>query len=45
MRKHWYEVLADSGETMRIYFERQPRPRKNKSRWWLFSVGESNGAG
>ena len=45
VRKHWYEVHADSGETMRIYFERQPRSRKNKSRWWLFSVGESNGAG
>ena len=38
VRKHWYEVLTDSGETMTIYFERQPRVRSNKSRWWLFTV-------
>ena len=38
VRKHWFEVLTDSGETMKIYFERQPRSRKNKDRWWLFTI-------
>ena len=41
VRKHWFEVLTDSGETMKIYFERQARSRKNKSRWWLFTVGKA----
>jgi phosphoribosylglycinamide formyltransferase-1 len=48
VRKHWYEVLADSGETMKVYFERQPRSRRSKSRWWLFTVdmpGEPDGSG
>ena len=48
VRKHWYEVLTDSGETMTIYFERQPRVQSNKSRWWLFTVNkpqESGGSG
>ena len=38
VRKHWFEVLTDSGETMKIYFERQARSRGNRSRWWLFTV-------
>ncbi len=38
VRKHWFEVLTDSDETMKIYFERQPRSaKKRKERWWLFS--------
>ena len=41
VRKHWFEVLTDSGEIMKIYFERQPRSRNNKSRWWLFTIGQS----
>ena len=41
VRKHWFEVLTDSGGTMQIYFERQPRSRKNGSRWWLFTIGTS----
>jgi hypothetical protein len=40
VRKHWFEVLTDSGELMKIYFERQRRSRKNIARWWLFSVVE-----
>lgn len=36
VRKHWYEVLTDSGSTMTIYFERQARSRsQRKKRWWL----------
>jgi hypothetical protein len=39
VRKHWFEVLTDSGATMKIYFERQPRSAKQrKDRWWLFST-------
>jgi hypothetical protein len=41
VRKHWFEVLTDSGETMKIYFERQARSRRNKSRWWLFTIDQS----
>ena len=38
VRKHWFEVLTDSGETMKIYFQRQPRSRNNRTRWWLFTI-------
>jgi phosphoribosylglycinamide formyltransferase-1 len=38
VRKHWFEVLTDCGERMKIYFERQPRSRRNKIRWWLFTI-------
>ncbi len=38
VRKHWFEVLTDSGDTMKIYFERQARSRRNKCRWWLFTI-------
>lgn len=38
VRKHWYEVTTDTGQTMKIYFDRQPRARQGKVRWWLFSV-------
>ncbi|HEY3347356.1 MAG TPA: DUF6504 family protein [Nitrospirota bacterium] len=49
VRKHWYEVATTTGETMKIYFERQPQRGKPKApRWWLFSIresGESSSAG
>ena len=38
VRKHWFEVLTDGGDRMKIYFERQPRSRRINSRWWLFIV-------
>jgi phosphoribosylglycinamide formyltransferase-1 len=41
VRKHWFEVLTDSGHTMKIYFERQPRSRRNRSRWWLCTIDKS----
>jgi hypothetical protein len=41
VRKHWFEVETDSGEKMKIYFERQRRSRKNTARWWLFTVEEA----
>lgn len=46
VRKHWYEVAADDGATMKIYFDRQPRRgRGNKEpRWWLFSISGPEGS-
>ncbi|HEY6873005.1 MAG TPA: DUF6504 family protein [Geobacteraceae bacterium] len=38
VRKHWFEVITADGETMKIYFERQPRRGKKGARWWLFSI-------
>jgi len=40
VRKHWYEVAVDNGETMKIYFDRQPRRGRGQKepRWWLFSI-------
>jgi len=39
VRKHWFEVITDSGVKMKIYFERQSRSaKKTKNRWWLFSI-------
>jgi hypothetical protein len=38
VRKHWFEVVTDSDEVMKIYFERQPKGGRNSSRWWLFTV-------
>ena len=40
VRKHWYEVSTVSDGTMKLYFERQPRSRKGRARWWLFSIRE-----
>jgi len=31
-------VLTDSGDTMKIYFQRQPRSGRNRNRWWLFTI-------
>jgi phosphoribosylglycinamide formyltransferase-1 len=38
VRRHWYEVVTVEGETMKLYFVRQPRPGAKGPRWWLFSV-------
>jgi len=38
VRKHWFEVLTDSGDTLKLYFERQLRSGQSKIRWWLFSL-------
>lgn len=38
VRKHWFEVHVDSGQVMKIYFERQPRSGKKSVRWWLYAV-------
>jgi phosphoribosylglycinamide formyltransferase-1 len=40
VRKHWFQVETSSGTRMKIYFERQSRSGRTKSRWWLFSIEE-----
>ncbi len=43
-RKHWFEVVTDSGDTMKIYFERQARSGRSKNRWRLFTIGKTQAA-
>jgi len=39
LRRHWFEILTDTGDVMTVYCERQARNRKRpKSRWWVYSV-------
>ena len=39
LRKHWFEVRTTDGTVMTIYFERQPRSKRDtKKRWWLYSI-------
>lgn len=38
VRKHWYEVVTTSRDTMKIYCDRQPRGGRHVARWWLFSI-------
>ena len=39
LRKHWYRVATEQGVEMTLYFERQPRSkRQGKARWWLYTV-------
>ena len=41
LRKHWYRIRTASGLEMKLYFERQARSgRERTRRWWLFSVTE-----
>lgn len=47
VRKHWFQVLTDSGATLTIYFERQARAG-SRSRWWLYTIdgeGKPEGKG
>lgn len=39
LRKHWWRIRTASALQMTIYFERQPRSkRQSKARWWLYTV-------
>ena len=42
LRKHWYRIRTTTGETMTIYFDRQPPKGRSASRrrWTLFSMRE-----
>ena len=42
LRKHWYKIKTQDGPEMTIYFERQPRSKKqNKKRWWLYTIANN----
>ena len=39
VRKHWYRVRTTDGSEMKLYFERQARSgRERTRRWWLYTV-------
>ena len=39
LRKHWFRVATEQGTDMTLYFQRQPRSkRQSKARWWLYTV-------
>ena len=45
VRKHWFHVRTTSGHEMKLYFERQARSKaQRKTRWWLYTMVESDGA-
>ncbi len=43
VRRHWFRVETADGQEMEIYFDRQPRARKKKQRWWLATIMERGG--
>jgi len=41
VRRHWFTVRTTTGETMILYFDRQPQRGKSpKVRWWLYSIAD-----
>jgi hypothetical protein len=39
VRKHWFKIEADSGDVMKIYYERQPKSKRQaRQRWVLFTI-------
>ena len=39
--RHWFRVRTTTGEEMRLYFERNPRPdRRGSQRWFLYGLFE-----
>ncbi len=40
VRKHWFELVTSDRETVKIYFERQPRLGRKGARWWLFTIAD-----
>ena len=39
LRKHWYRIRTASGAEMKLYFERQARSgRERTRRWWLYTI-------
>lgn len=43
VRKHWYRIRTCGGETMTLYFDRQPRrgARRSRARWTRYSVARA----
>jgi len=45
VRKHWFRVRTTAGDEMKVYFERQPKSkRERKRRWWLHTVATPDDA-
>ncbi|MDW7710041.1 MAG: DUF6504 family protein [Deferrisomatales bacterium] len=39
VRRHWFEVIAATGEVFTLYFERRARRGERKrGRWWLYGI-------
>ena len=39
LRRHWFDVLASTGERLTLYCERQAHNRRRpKARWWLYTL-------
>jgi hypothetical protein len=39
LRKHWWKIKTADGLVMKLYFERQPRSKRQRTmRWWLYTV-------
>ena len=47
VRKHWFRLRLQTGEEVKIYFERQQRfaGAGKKARWWLFSMKTAESGG
>lgn len=45
VRKHWFRVALTDGTQMEIYFDRQPRSKQSKKRWWLSTIASGEGTG
>jgi hypothetical protein len=43
VRKHWFRVEVTGGIEMELYFDRNPRSRRGRQRWWLATVVEKDG--
>jgi len=44
-RRHWFEIATDSGETMKIYFDKGNRGKRTDMGWHLFALAESGSRG
>jgi phosphoribosylglycinamide formyltransferase-1 len=45
VRRHWFRVELTDGREMEIYFDRQPRVKDVKQRWWLATIVEKEEQG
>lgn len=37
VRKHWWKIRTESGEIMKLYFDRQPKT-PGDMKWYLYSI-------
>lgn len=38
VRRHWFQVHTTRRQLATLYFERQPRSRRDAPRWWLYTL-------